>query len=352
MKDFSLVWPVLTRYGEQEEIMKRLALYMDWNKVEEPEQADLLLEHYQKDVGRLIRTLTFSRTPSPEMAAAVMEMAEKHSEPVSAALRVMFFIFRLMNMAQGIPLSRDEAITPEEMARLLEIAMGLIEQSAMHPGKLPCTECYEWYESIPDLLAHMSSAHPHLNEGDRNMTPQENESNGGETQAEASSGVKTHDQVVAEAKEAEAKQALADAEGATAEDASGDEGEPDKTSEPAPESDVLEEVGGDGPPEPGPDAPESDEAVEDAGRPEPASDAPATEMGAGSNGDADEEVEEDVGEPDTQDEVETPRVDETVRANCLALIVEMHDVTSRNHMKPQGWWDERLGALREFITSV
>ncbi|MCB7129016.1 MAG: hypothetical protein J3T61_05710, partial [Candidatus Brocadiales bacterium] len=34
MKDFSLEWPVLTHFGQHEEIMKRLALYMDWTKVE------------------------------------------------------------------------------------------------------------------------------------------------------------------------------------------------------------------------------------------------------------------------------------------------------------------------------
>ncbi|KKM13827.1 hypothetical protein LCGC14_1712210, partial [marine sediment metagenome] len=86
--------------------------------------------------------------------------------------------------------------------------------------------------------------------------------------------------------------------------------------------------------------------------------APATEteMAPGSNGDADEDVEAEVdvdeGEPDTQDEVEQPRVDETERTNCLVLIAEMHDITSRNHTKPQEWWNERLGTLREFIATV
>ena len=327
MKDFSLEWPVLTRFGEHEAIMQRLALYMDWGKVEEPEQADLLLEHYKKDVGRLIRTLTAARTPSPEMAAAVMELAEKHSEPVSAALRVMFFVFRLMNMAQGIPLGGTEAVSPKQMARLLEIAMGLIEQSIKHPGKLPCTECYEWQDSIPELLTHMRSEHPHLNEGAETMT-QENEGNaGGESQADASAGVtqsgavpeqpatgEVDDGSVAAPPETEQPAETEEEAAPDTEESGGAEGSPpEKTDAPpavaqseadrateegraiAGKSGAVDEI------PPDREAPES-EGEEGEGRVEPVSDAPATEteMGAGSNGDADE----DEGEPDMQDEAE------------------------------------------------
>lgn len=151
------------------------------------------------------------------------------------------------------------------------------------------------------------------------MTPQDNEPNGGETQADASAEVKSHEQIVADAVAAEE---AAKGEDATSEDASGDEGMPEKISEPTPETESEPEV-----------APES----------EAAPGAPVAE------------TPEDEGEPDTQDEAEQPEasgVDEVARTNCIAVIEEMHDVTSRNHMKPNSWWDERLGALREFITTV
>jgi hypothetical protein len=318
MKDFSLRWPVLTRFGEHEEIMKRLALYMDWGKVEEPEQADLLLEHYQKDVGRLIRTLTFARTPHYLMAGKVIEYADNIGCPMSAAIQIMFFMYRQLNVEQGIPLGSDEEfLSMDGMKKLLDTALLMVERDAAKTGGLPCVACKEPFDTIPELLQHLQSAHPQLKEGS-SMAIQENE-NGGETQADASVGVTQSDE-----------------EGAaqSAEDAPGDDAAP-KTTESEPEE--LEEVEG-------------------AGRPEPALDAPSieTEMAAGSNGDSDEDVEVEVviGEPDTQDEVEQPRVDEAERTDCIAIIIEMHDVTSRNHMKSQDWWDKRLAALREFIITV
>lgn len=329
MKDFSLEWPVLTRFGEHEAIMNRLALYMDWGKVEEPEQADLLLEHYQKDVGRLVRTLTFARTPHYLMAGKIIEYADTIGCSMSVAIQIMFYMYRALNVEQGIPLGDDEVLSMDNMKKLLDTAMLMVERDAAKTGGLPCIACKEPFDTIPELLQHLQSAHPHLKEGDR-MTPQKNESDGGATQTDASAEVKTpqtHEEVVAAAQVAEAEQA------ATGRKTSGDEGEPDKVSESAPEP----------------------EEVEGEGRPELASDAPITEteMAAGADDDVDVEVDEDEPEPDARgDEVETPRVDETKRTNCIAFLVEMYDVTSRNHMKPQEWWNERLAALREFIAAV
>jgi hypothetical protein len=352
MKDFSAEWPVLTHYGQHEEIMKRLALYMDWGKVEEPEQADLLLEHYQKDVGRLIRTLTFARTPHYLMAGKIIEYADSISCPMSGAIQIMFFMYRQLNAEQGIPLGGDEILSLSGMKKLLDTALLMVERDAAKTGGLPCVACKEPFDTIPELLQHLQSNHPYLTKETETMTPQENESNGGEAQADASAGVeKTHEQIVAEAKEAEAKQALADAEGAQ-DKPEGDEGSPEtadgssETTEPEPAANAA----GESPEAPAltEGAPES--APEEEGRIEPASDAPATEteMGAGSNGDADE----DEGEPDARDEVEQPRVDEMARTNCISIIADMYEVTTRNHLKPKEWWEERLGALREFIATV
>ncbi len=397
MKDFSAEWPVLTRFGEHEAIMNRLALYMDWGKVEEPEQGDLLLEHYKKDVGRLIRTLTAARTPTPEMAAAVMELAENHSEPVSAALRVMFFMFRLMNMAQGISLSGTEVLSPERMTRLLELAMGMLEQdSVAASSKLPCTECSELQDSISDLLMHMRSEHPHLNEGAETMN-QENDG-GGETQAGASAEVKKFGdggQPAPDAEESggaegspqgsppettEVPPAVAD-EPETDADAGKPNGpsegpdEPitDAQSEPEKESDptALDDVGGDGPPVSGPDAESMPETEltdpeltdHEAGKPEV-------------DADADKVTEGDPPGPDAplcancnrnmQDDTavfcvecwknraleEKTTVDDVARKNCIAIIAQMNDVTAHNHTKPQSWWADNLFTLHQFITSV
>ena len=367
MKDFSLEWPVLTRFGEHEAIMQRLALYMDWGKVEEPEQADLLLEHYKKDVGRLIRTLTAARTPSPEMAAAVMELAEKNSEPVSAALRVMFFVFRLMNMAQGIPLSGMEVDSPERMTKLLELAMGMIENTA-YAGKLPCTECYEWHDSIVDLLTHMRSEHPHLNEGAEMMT-QENEGNdGGEAQADASAGV-TQSGAVPE-------------QPATGEVDDGSVAVPPETEQPAETEEEAtpdtEESGGaegsppettDAPPAVGEIPPDREAPPEQADEPEIDADAGEpngpSESGPDEQSEADRATEEgraiaskSSGEPDAasepgedlvQPDAEQSRVDEMARKNCISIIAEMNDVTAHNHMKPQSWWANNLFTLHQFI---
>ncbi|KKM46510.1 hypothetical protein LCGC14_1559970, partial [marine sediment metagenome] len=220
MKDFSLEWPVLTRYGEHEEIMKRLALYMDWTKVEEPEQADLLLEHYQQDVGRLVRTLTFARTPHHLMAGKVIEYADSISCPMSAAIQIIFFMYRALNVEQGISLGSNEILSMDSMKKLLDTAFLMVERDAAKTGGLPCAVCKESFDTIPELLQHLQSIHPHLNEEMETMMPQENEPNGSEAQADASAEVEkpqTHEEE-------------------TAQSISGDEGEPDKVSAPAPET--------------------------------------------------------------------------------------------------------------------
>lgn len=149
-------------------------------------------------------------------------------------------------------------------------------------------------------------------------TPTE-EANGGEAQAAATTEVKTHAQVVEDAKAAEAANAPdADAKGSEdLEAAKVDEGHaPDAETE-------LAAPGSDGP---GPAVGMGDEPDDDQNRPE----------------------QEEKAKEDPALSLEQLQK----REACLVIIGEIRDVNEHNHMRPQDWWVDRLSTLHTYIINT
>lgn len=162
--DYDEKWPLLTRFGQHEEIMKRLATYVDWETVADSDAAELLLAHYQRDVGVLLRTLTHARTPTRDVAVEVGQFALANRLNVTQAFSVMLLVFRILNRQQGIPIAGNAVIDKDTWNLVLDSGLPIVE-AMIHEASpvLPCMHCKFFSGSVIGLLQHMQEQHSQLN---------------------------------------------------------------------------------------------------------------------------------------------------------------------------------------------
>lgn len=164
MTDFEEKWPLLTRFGQHEEIMKRLATYVSWETVADSSAAERLLTHYQRDVGVLLRTLTHARTPTRDIAVEVGQFALANHLSVTQAFSVMVLVFKILNTQQGIPIAGNAGIDKDTWNLVLDSGLPIVE-AMIHEASpvLPCMHCKFFSSSVAGLLQHTQEQHSQLN---------------------------------------------------------------------------------------------------------------------------------------------------------------------------------------------
>lgn len=188
-------------------------------------------------------------------------------------------------------------------------------------------------------------------------TPTEDAS-GGEAQAAATTEVKTHAQVVEDAKAAEAANAPEKTEADLANEAEvarteGSEdleaAKVDDSHKPDAESELAAPPEGEGPGVPvgGEKVPYVDELDAAEAEVRRLRVLVGEQLGVSVPEDADDAPEEKAAEDPAMSLEQLQK-----REACLMVISEIRETTSRNHMRPQDWWTERLSKLHIYIINT